>query len=93
MDPVIKKLLIKYKIDIKTPALTYFSPESKSKMSDAALTKVNIKETKKILSEQSMLMRSPRFLNMSTQLVQIYNETLKDVSLFVTKFDPKFIQG
>jgi hypothetical protein len=89
---LIKRLLIKHKIESDSQALTYYEPVVRYKLSyGRELEHFSMKKAKVSLCERSMLLTNEKFLKMSVTLIEIYHRTLSDVHLFATVFDIKLL--
>lgn len=86
-DPFIKGLLLKYKVPLNSPALSYFNPKHKEKRHLTGIEDYNMKGIKVELDHNSLLLMDEKYIKMPIFLNSLTMRTIGAHKLFRYPFD------
>jgi len=86
-DPFIKGLLLKYKVPLNSPALTYFNPKHKEKGDLQGIEDYNMKGIKVELDHNSLLLMDEKYIKLPQFLNSLTLRTIGAQKLFRYPFD------
>lgn len=86
-DPFIKGLLIKHKVLLDSPALTYFKPKHREKPDLEGIGDYNMKGTKVELDHNSLLLMNEKYIKLPIFLNALTTRTIGAHKLFRYPFD------
>jgi len=86
-DPFLKGLLLKYKIPLETPALSYFQPKNMEKKDLQGIRDYNMKGIKVELDHNSLMLMDEKYIKLPIFLNSLTASTINAHKLFNFPFD------
>lgn len=92
-DPFIKELLLKYKVSLDSPALTYSKTQHREKADLDGIQDYNMKGIKVELNHNSLLLMDAKYIKMPIFLNSLTERTIGAHKLFRSPFDVNLLMA